>query len=256
MSVDGNMQHGRYRDTHKMNFETLCTKLFVNPGQRNFAARDRGATGIDKACPTSDFSSSSAGIGPLDASGLGLPDIFGGENTSQHQNSLNNSNSTNESTVLTDIDGSCGHLFQATKEWKKPEGVGPGALPSSKRFDEKGLVGMVCRHGILLRYVDIFTGERQSHVTALIEKIFDEQRDIAGMRLCYDVACVFGPALKVRYHGSAVTMPISNIISIITRQSSPLCHRRLTLKSVGSISMDMDCVAISYRTLFDRLDGV
>ena len=99
----------------------------------------------------------------------------------------------------TDVDGACGHLFRATKEWKKPEGVGPGALPSSKRFDEKGLVGMVCRHGIPLRYVDIFTGERQSHVTALIGRIFDEQNDIAGMRLCYDVACVFGPALRVRY---------------------------------------------------------
>ena len=99
----------------------------------------------------------------------------------------------------TDVDSACGHLFRATKEWKKPEGVGPGALPSSKRFDEKGLVGMVCRHGIPLRYVDIFTGERQSHVTALIGRIFDEQNDIAGMRLCYDVACVFGPALRVRY---------------------------------------------------------
>ena len=44
VSVDGNMQHSRYRDTHKMNFESLPTRLFVNPGQKVFAAKDQGSS--------------------------------------------------------------------------------------------------------------------------------------------------------------------------------------------------------------------
>lgn len=147
LSVDGNMQHSRYRDTHKMTFEVLPAKIFVTPSRRDFSLSKQ-------SCHVS-------------------------------------------STLHSAEDKSCGHLFKATKEWRKPEESGVGAMPSARHFDEKGLVGLVCRHGISLRYINIYTGERQSHVTALIQHLFSQRDDIKCLRLCYDVACVFGPALKV-----------------------------------------------------------
>lgn len=143
MSVDGNMQHGRFKDVNPCEFEVLPTKLFVDNGKRDFALASERRAG---------------------------------------------EKSGNES--------ACGHLFKATKEWSKVDDGGSGAIPGAKNFDEKGLVGLVCLHGTSLRYLNIFTGERQTHVTTLLQNVLLELPDIKMLRLCYDVACVFGPALK------------------------------------------------------------
>lgn len=140
LSVDGNMQHGRFKDVNPCEFEVLPTKLFVDNGRRDFpSASDRLARNNESAC---------------------------------------------------------GHLFKATREWKKTDDGGAGAIPAARNFDEKGLVGLVCLHGTSLRYLNIFTGERQTHVTALLQSVLSELPEIKLLRLCYDVACVFGPALK------------------------------------------------------------
>lgn len=90
------------------------------------------------------------------------------------------------------IGSACGHIFKATAGWSKPDTPGPGKA----KFDELGLVGAVCMHGTSLHYINIFTGERQTHVTGLLQNILTEKPDIKRLRLCYDVACTFGPAIK------------------------------------------------------------
>lgn len=156
ISVDGNMQHGRFRDPNPLEFEVMPTKVFVDWGRRDFAK-------------ASDW------------------------RNAQKQPVLAPAAPAKPGRVKS----ACGNLFKATKEWSKPDESGCGAIPSARNFDETGLVGFVCLHGTSLRYLNIYTGERQTHVTALLQNLLSEKPDIKRLRLCYDVACTFGPALKV-----------------------------------------------------------
>ena len=87
-------------------------------------------------------------------------------------------------------DGGCSNQFKATGGWKKSELSTLG----KKNLDESGLMGVTCTHGIGLRYLNMHRSrERHTHGIALLDHILDESE--LDIRLCYDVGCVFGPAI-------------------------------------------------------------
>jgi hypothetical protein len=54
-----------------------------------------------------------------------------------------------------------------------------------------------CFHGVGLRYLNMHgTGERHSHGIRLLQAILEEAPALQKLRLCYDVACVFGAAAQ------------------------------------------------------------
>ena len=143
LSVDGNMQHTRFKDARNpMQFERFPFKTVINYGIRSFPLAPGTIAAASKRSP-------------------------------------------------------CGHLFKATKEWVKSEEISTSSGPVK---DEKGIVSAVCHHGIPLRYQNIYSGERQTHMTSLLEHILREldaepSSNGVKIRLSYDVACIFGPAL-------------------------------------------------------------
>ena len=87
-------------------------------------------------------------------------------------------------------DGGCSNQFKATGGWKKSELSTLG----KKNLDELGLMGVTCTHGIGLRYLNMHrSGERHTHGITLLDHILDESE--LDIRLCYDVGCIFGPAI-------------------------------------------------------------
>lgn len=91
-----------------------------------------------------------------------------------------------------DGDDGCSSNFKATKGWKKAE----LATLGKRNLDESGLMGICCTHGIGLRYLNMHgTGERQTHGVNLLDFILNHDPELQ-IRLCYDVACVFAPALN------------------------------------------------------------
>jgi hypothetical protein len=88
-------------------------------------------------------------------------------------------------------DAGCNNRFHEPGGWGKTLNTS-----SKKHLDEAGLMGMTCFHGIPLRYLNIHgTGERQAHGAALVKHILDHDAEMK-VRLCYDVSCVFVPALE------------------------------------------------------------
>jgi hypothetical protein len=88
---------------------------------------------------------------------------------------------------------SCANQFKATAGWNKTETT----LLSKKKVDESGLMVVTCFHGIAMRFVNMHrTGERQTHALTLLKSILAEKPELEKLRVCYDVACVFGPALR------------------------------------------------------------
>lgn len=90
-------------------------------------------------------------------------------------------------------ESSCGNSFKASKELKLSN-------KTKAILDETGLMGMCCIHGTFLRALNFYrSGERQTHVAALLRSVFEDQdigHQISKVRLCYDIACQFDNALK------------------------------------------------------------
>jgi hypothetical protein len=140
ISLDGNMQHTRFRNRSNWEFEKLPLKLFVDYGRREFS---RATQDVDQ------------------------PAI--------------------------DTDTPCGSQFKATKGWNKTE----ASTATKKHLDETGLVVATCFHGIALRFLNMHgTGERHTHAEAILRSLLSEVDDVKDVKICYDVACVFDPAIK------------------------------------------------------------
>jgi hypothetical protein len=86
----------------------------------------------------------------------------------------------------------CRHKFKATDRWNRPE-----TIPATKKLlDESGVVGLTCFHPVNLTFLNIYGGgERQSHGIILIEAVLHEVPHVAALKLCYDIACLFGNTL-------------------------------------------------------------
>ncbi|RPA82327.1 hypothetical protein BJ508DRAFT_325598 [Ascobolus immersus RN42] len=81
------------------------------------------------------------------------------------------------------------------------------AKPTSmKRYDETGLLAMVCRHDAPLRLMNLHAGERLLWVTDFLEKtlrnISNEGIKIEKMILMYDIACQLDAFIHNKKHGS------------------------------------------------------
>ncbi|KAJ8094200.1 hypothetical protein PM082_023409 [Marasmius tenuissimus] len=74
---------------------------------------------------------------------------------------------------------------------------GDSEQTSSKRFDENGMMALVCRHDIPLLAASIDTpGEQQKYAVALLEDFFQQIPTQASVAVLYDVGCVLDRSLN------------------------------------------------------------
>jgi hypothetical protein len=67
---------------------------------------------------------------------------------------------------------------------------------SSKKFDDTGIMALVCRHDIPLFFANIDTpGEQQKYAVALIEWFFEFLPQNATVAILYDIGCVLDTSL-------------------------------------------------------------
>ena len=97
----------------------------------------------------------------------------------------------------------CENQFRAARGW---ESKNPGnELQSLKNFDQTGLMGMVCRHGCPLRYLNMYTGERARHGISLLKGLLAAKPLITHINCCYDISCIFTTTVAVSSHISGKT---------------------------------------------------
>ncbi|KAL0062006.1 hypothetical protein AAF712_011162 [Marasmius tenuissimus] len=76
---------------------------------------------------------------------------------------------------------------------------GESQQTQSKRFDENGVMALVCRHDIPLLAASIDTpGEQQKFAIALIEEFFSMVPTQATVAVLYDIACVVDRSVHIR----------------------------------------------------------
>jgi len=86
----------------------------------------------------------------------------------------------------------CEKAYEAANENKSKADIG--------RFDDTGLMALVCRHDIPLFFANIDTpGEQQKYAVALLEHIFTLLPESTTVVAYYDVACVLSRSLDSVY---------------------------------------------------------
>ncbi|KAG6807241.1 hypothetical protein H0H93_001813, partial [Arthromyces matolae] len=76
-------------------------------------------------------------------------------------------------------------------------GKGSNVKTNMDRFDDTGLMALVCRHDIPLFLANIDTpGEQQKYAIALLLHLFSFIPDAATVAALYDVGCVLDRSLK------------------------------------------------------------
>ena len=64
---------------------------------------------------------------------------------------------------------------------------------SERRFDDTGLMALVCRHDVPLAFANIDTpGEQQKYAITLVQWLFDHLPPDATAMALYDIGCVVG----------------------------------------------------------------
>ena len=87
------------------------------------------------------------------------------------------------------IDG-CETSFEAADEKQ--------AKANEKRFDDTGLMALVCRHDVPLFFANIDSpGEQQKYAVILIEVLFKHLPDTATVLVLYDIGCVLERSLTI-----------------------------------------------------------
>ncbi|KNZ79946.1 hypothetical protein J132_08423 [Termitomyces sp. J132] len=77
-------------------------------------------------------------------------------------------------------------------------GKGSNVKTNMERYDDSGLMALVCRHDIPIFLANIDTpGEQQKYAVALIEYLFGKLPPCATVALLYDVACVLDRSLHM-----------------------------------------------------------
>lgn len=83
----------------------------------------------------------------------------------------------------------CEKSYEAANE-KKDKSIGT-------KFDDTGLMALVCRHDIVLFLANIDTaGEQQKYSVALIEHLFSHLPQQATLAVYYDIGCVLDRSLR------------------------------------------------------------
>ena len=69
---------------------------------------------------------------------------------------------------------------------------------SGEQFNDRGLMSIVCRHDILLFFVNIDSpGEQQKYAVVLVEHLYNFLPDIATIVVLYDVGCVLHRSVEL-----------------------------------------------------------
>ena len=90
----------------------------------------------------------------------------------------------------------CEKSYEAADE-KKQKSLG-------KKFDDTGLMALVCRHDVVLFLANVDTpGEQQKYGIALIDHLFTHLPNMATVAVFYDIGCVLDRSLH------QVRLPIS-----------------------------------------------
>ena len=87
----------------------------------------------------------------------------------------------------------CEKSYEAANE-KKDKSIGT-------KFDDTGLMALVCRHNLVLFLANIDTaGEQQKYSVALIEHLFSQLPTQASVVVYYDIGCVLDRSLHKVCH--------------------------------------------------------
>lgn len=74
-----------------------------------------------------------------------------------------------------------------------------------KKFDDTGLMALVCRHDIVLFLANIDTpGEQQKYAIALLDKLFQHLPKSATVAAFYDIGCVLDRSVQLVFFIHAV----------------------------------------------------
>ena len=79
----------------------------------------------------------------------------------------------------------CRHIFRAASK--------PKILT---KFDETGLMGLTCRYGQGIPYINLYEGERYTYAYRLLRRIKTSNPMFSNFILRYDIGCRFDPYLK------------------------------------------------------------
>ena len=87
----------------------------------------------------------------------------------------------------------CEKSYEAANE-KKDKSIG-------NKFDDTGLMALVCRHDIVLFLANIDTaGEQQKYSIALIEHLYSQLPEQATVAVYYDIGCVLDRSIHKVCH--------------------------------------------------------
>ncbi|KAF6759812.1 hypothetical protein DFP72DRAFT_1166659 [Ephemerocybe angulata] len=101
-------------------------------------------------------------------------------------------------------------------------GSGSNVKTSLDRFDDGGIMGLVCRHDIPLFLANIDTpGEQQKYAVSLIRHLFSLIPNIATVTVLYDVGCVLD---RSRHRFNIFTPSISRRLSFSTSAMHAFAH--------------------------------
>ena len=100
-----------------------------------------------------------------------------------------------------------------------------------EKFDDTGLMALVCRHDVVLFLVNVDTpGEQQKYAVTLIEHLFDHIPSNATVAAFYDVGCILDRSLKLvsplllpRLYGRLSRYSICSMIFSLTQSLSDFC---------------------------------
>ncbi|KAK9240005.1 hypothetical protein V1525DRAFT_386013 [Lipomyces kononenkoae] len=91
---------------------------------------------------------------------------------------------------------SCARNFNAMKE-----------TIDRRVFDERGILGAVCRHGHVIRFRNLYTtGEPANEIAWLLKGIQEHNPGVKRLALTYDVACAMDKALKTFASNEGMTL--------------------------------------------------
>ena len=98
----------------------------------------------------------------------------------------------------------CEKSYEAANE-KKDKSIG-------NKFDDTGLMALVCRHDIVLFLANVDTaGEQQKYSVALIEHLYSQLPEQATVAVYYDIGCVLDRSLHKARHACLSNCALTDV---------------------------------------------
>ena len=107
------------------------------------------------------------------------------------------------------------HFFVAATE--KPK--------TMTEYNETGLIGVVCRHGTPLRYMNMYQGERMEQTYQLVSKTIASLPGHENWGLMYDIGCRFKKWLRRQDPTLAKHLMVCIMFSLYSKRT--LCNNNI-----------------------------